>query len=332
MDNSELEDSAFEEQPLLPSSSITPAIKNQELLGLSLTTLSAFLFSIMSVMVKGSANTFSSSHLVFHRSLIQLGLSLVTCKFKNVNAVGPREIRGLLIGRGLFGAISLFLYFFTLTNMNLGDGTSLFFIAPALTSVLAYLVLGEPFARVDAMAAGSCLIGVLLVSRPSFIFGSTGGSSYPLPIWIPSLAAIIGACASSVAYLFVRRIGKRVDAVVNVGYFGLISTILSGTVLVITEGPQAFLHSYTVETAISQLSIGILAFLAQFCVNRGLQLVHAGPGTVMRNLDILFAFIWGVNLFHEPVQLTSIIGASLIGGATAMVAIWKFYNPIKTII
>jgi drug/metabolite transporter (DMT)-like permease len=55
---------------------------------------------------------------------------------------------------------------------SLADATVLTFLSPLLTGILATLLLGEPYAPVEALAAILSLGGVLLIAKPEAIFGS----------------------------------------------------------------------------------------------------------------------------------------------------------------
>ncbi len=46
----------------------------------------------------------------------------------------------------------------------------IFFTGPSLTALLAWAVLKEPLTRLDVLALSSCLVGVVLVARPTFLF------------------------------------------------------------------------------------------------------------------------------------------------------------------
>ncbi|KAI8924272.1 hypothetical protein BC831DRAFT_466132, partial [Entophlyctis helioformis] len=336
-DSIEIEDAADEEanslqRPLLGGGAGAPESTRgrKEVLGLAYMALSALGFSVMSVFVKIAGNTFPSTQVVFVRSVIQLICGVIGCLIVGVEPWGPPAVnKRLLLARGAAGAIGLGFYFFTLINMPLGDGTTIFFIGPAFTAIAAFLFLGEPFTVLDAFASVCCLAGVALVSRPEFIFSArdptegTGGIVYKYPRYIPSLSAVFAALVLSVAYCLVRIIGNRVHFMVHVTYFGLVSTGLSFVLLVAFESPVPVM-SWTLEQWGIMLSVGIAAFAAQCFLNAGLQLANAGPATLMRNLDIVFAFLFGLWLFHEVPHSTSVIGAVLIGTTTAGVAFIKW--------
>jgi drug/metabolite transporter (DMT)-like permease len=85
--------------------------------------------------------------------------------------LGPPEIRRLLVVRGITGFASLYAGFQSLRGLSVSDSTTIQFLAPNLTAALGFLVLGETLGWRDIVAGMTCLGGVLLISRPQFLFG-----------------------------------------------------------------------------------------------------------------------------------------------------------------
>eukprot|EP00842_Homolaphlyctis_polyrhiza_P002245 jgi/Hompol1/3020/HPOL_006324-RA len=231
----------------------------------------------------------------------------------------------MLTARGLAGSTGLYFYFFSIVSMPLGSATTIFFIGPTLTAIFAYLVLGEVLTRWDIASFVACLVGVVLVSRPEFIFGSDSSEDqhYAYPRYIPVLSALAAAVILAIAYCLVRVIGKTVHFMVHVTYFGFYSSLISA--IVVLNIPEAVpVSTWTPKQWLFMAGVGLFAFIAQCFLNAGLQLANAGPATLMRNLDIVFAFVAGVLIFNETPSILSIIGAILIFSATASVALIKW--------
>ncbi|TPX61666.1 hypothetical protein PhCBS80983_g00895 [Powellomyces hirtus] len=333
-----------ETEPLL-GRPVTAAVvgASREVLGLSFMALSALLFSLMSVLVKLSGNNFPFLEIVLVRSIVQFSLGVGGCIYVGVRPWGPAGFNRLwLIARGTAGATGLGLYFYTIVNMPLGDGMTIFFTGPAFTALLARVTLGEPLKPIDVLATLACLIGVVLVSRPEFIFHDSdhnhhqdadaphhGGKHHATSPWA-ALAALGGALMSAVAYCLVRKIGTRAHYMVHVTYFGAMSTLISGVALFYTATPVPLPQWTLAETAML-LAVGVSAFIAQCFLNAGLQMAHAGPATLMRNLDIVFAFVFGSVFFGETPRVTSIVGAAIILASTASVALFKWWTHKRSL-
>ncbi|KAI9144849.1 hypothetical protein BKA69DRAFT_1108808 [Paraphysoderma sedebokerense] len=325
---------ASESTPLLPSAvgNDNSSSTHSELFGLLLMSASALFFSSMSALVKFSGLTYPPFEVVLARSLIQFLLGAMGCLVVGVNPFADRDVRLLLIARGTAGAIGLGLYFWAIINMELADATVIFFTGPAFTTLFAYLALGEPITVLDIICTVLCLGGVILVGRPSFLFphpsdsepGSQSFESVHLsdlsnPSATPqnqrvlaTFAAFFAAIMSAIAYVLVRKAGRhRAHYFHHVTYFGLMSTILSAIVLFTVESPRLPTSAFDIGIL---LSVGLTAYIGQIMLNKGLQLSPAGPGVLMRNLDVVFAFIFGVLLFKEVPRWTSIVGGAVIVG------------------
>ncbi|KNE62905.1 hypothetical protein AMAG_08083 [Allomyces macrogynus ATCC 38327] len=311
-----------------------------ELAGLICMALSALFFSVMSALVKHAGFTFPTFEVVFARSVIQWTLGVIGCWWVGVPSLGPKEVRTLLVMRGSAGAIGLGAYFYAIIHMDLGESTVIFFTGPAFTALLAHLVLGEPLTRLDILSIVACLTGVTLVARPAALFpqpiddpasvmAMAGAPTVlePAPAWqrpAAIFAALLGAVMSSCAYVLVRKVGRGAHYLIHVVYFGMASTALSGVLMVIApdeRGPARWPATLLEATVL--LAIGVTAFGGQVLLNKGLQLARAGPGVLMRNLDVVFAFIFGITLFDERPFVTSILGAILIVGTTVLTGIGK---------
>lgn len=256
-------------------------------IGLMLMALSSFAFSLMSLSVKvasGPGFQFTSFELVFIRSFIQMFGALVFLVYTHRHPFGPKNsrIRWLLVGRGLAGSTGLTLFYYSLSVMSLADATVIFFTGPPFTAVLAYFALKEPISKWDITALVSCLIGVILVARPSFLFHDDESNHGDLPHEIPSInrvfgiiSALCGAVISAIAYVTVRQITKldsTVHAMVHVFSFGWISSCVS-LIGMCFQRPRlpATLPDFGIL-----LGVGLSGFIGQIMLNRGLQLSHAG--------------------------------------------------------
>lgn len=195
---------------------------------------------------------------------------------------------------------------------------------------MARITLGEPLTVLDVWATIACLVGVTLVARPEFLFRPSDVPTHSIvgdkvPASWAALAAFLGAIMSAVAYCIVRKIGKRAHFMVHVTYFGGVSTVLSAIALHFLQEAVP-VSAWTVMDWITVLSVGLAAYIAQCFLNAGLQLANAGPASLMRNLDIVFAFAFGLWFFHEVPTLTSILGATIVLGATGTVAMVKWWR------
>ncbi|KAK9759951.1 hypothetical protein K7432_016497 [Basidiobolus ranarum] len=330
-----IEEGSSEASPLLARNGDflpRPNDRKSEVSGLAAMCFSSFFFSVMAIFVKYSAQTFPSMEIVFIRSIIQFVLAVTMCRYFQVPIFGERGLRWALFIRGLFGAVGLAMNYYALTQLYLADATVLFFISPVLTAVLARIFLKEPYGMFESIACLLCTIGLLLIGKPSFLFGQNIPDSTDIDaekrLWATG-ASLLGATMSSISVVMLRQMGKTAHFMTHVVYFGGSSILFSGffTFFITTSSsiPNNFI-SWAVL-----LVIGVTAFIGQSMQNKGVQLAPAGPIMLMRNFDIVFAFTFGILLFNEVPDGVSIIGTLLIIGGTLTMGVGKWFGFSKPV-
>ncbi|KAK9767089.1 hypothetical protein K7432_003356 [Basidiobolus ranarum] len=314
---------ANEASPLLVKT--TERNSRQVILGLMLVAVSSLAFSTMSLFVKFMGFNFPPMEIVFIRSAIQFALALVSCWYMGVFPWGEPSLRKGLMVRGLAGSVGLALFYYSLTKLPLADATVLFFVSPIFSAILARIFLKEPYSSFDQAASIVSFTGVIFVAQPAFLFGSkkvAGPSDIdPTQRIIACIATLCGSVASAIAFVTIRQLGREVHYMVHVVYFGGISTVFS---LIISLLFESIKIPNTVNDWLALSVISGSAFIGQGLLNSGLQLAPAGPATLMRNFDIVFAFVFGVTLFKEVPTIYSLLGTGLILGSTIGMGIRKW--------
>mmetsp|Transcript_6806 Transcript_6806/g.7278 ORF Transcript_6806/g.7278 Transcript_6806/m.7278 type:complete len:410 (+) Transcript_6806:177-1406(+) len=146
-------------------------------LGLICVTSSAFLFGIVAALVKLIALNVYMMILV--RGSLQWVFSIVAvCAFMPAststlsNFIGePRHRPILFLRSGLYwGFICLF--WTALDLLPLGDATTVVYCSPLFTALFSWLLLGEPIPPSVIVCMALSMVGVILVTQPTFLFGN----------------------------------------------------------------------------------------------------------------------------------------------------------------
>lgn len=299
-------------------------------IGLLFMALSAVCFSLMSLLVHAlgrGTDGVSSFELVGIRAVFGLTVSGLWLFRARTNPLGPPDKRCVLCVRGLVGCVAMFINWFLLTQLPLGDATVIVFTAPLFTTLLAWLFLKEALGAVEIAGAALSCVGVVLVARPSFLFGepdttltsfdnSSGMTRGPLVC-----LGLVGAVASAVTNTIVRKL-TSVHSMVTVSYLmagGLVVSVVWVSVTSTVSLPR------TPTGWIYILCICAFGFGGQLFKTQGLKWERAGPGSMMRNLDLVLAFSFQVSFLGEPACLTSIIGAACTLIGSVMLGVWKLY-------
>ena len=287
--------------------------------GFLLIGISTISFSLMSLFVKLCA--LPASEIVFIRGLFQTIIAMIACYKKEIHPFGPKEMRGLLFFSGLTGGVSVGLYFYCIQFGNLGEITAIFFVAPAVTTILAAIFLKERLRFSAVLSIVLCAIGTALVIKPKFIFPEQIVVDNPTERTALYIS-VFGLFVSAVSYLMISVTGKRSHYLCSVFYFGFLSTLISII-------PLVYLRPVSPNWIdVGYLTLIILcAYSGQVTVNYGLQLTSS-IATLIRNLDIVFAFFYSFFIFNETVSVISIIGAVLICFGTGLI-VWDKYRINK---
>mmetsp|Transcript_5102 Transcript_5102/g.9753 ORF Transcript_5102/g.9753 Transcript_5102/m.9753 type:complete len:394 (-) Transcript_5102:70-1251(-) len=342
----------------------TPEKPKHSMKGIFLIMLGAFSFSIMFLTVKimASTNTFT---LVFYRSLVQIAISLSTLLKKRVNPLGPPGVRLQLVARAVFGGVAVAAWFYGIQILPLPDAVTLQFTTPAFAAAFGVIMVGEQWKPLDMIGAVVCISGVALIAHPTWLFGGdaeVADEDGPSP-FIKMLAVLItsgGAASAGFAYVMVRVIGARADAIgkfsrraesmhshrtsscatglfshiSTLSFFGLAVMVLYYAVLSIPlcyfgsgfiEGDWAVwqLQGFGIADYILLLLMGLGGYGGQWFTNLGLQNETAATATLATSTQIVWTYIFEIMFLHEAINSWSLGGTGLILGYMILVGAIK---------
>ncbi len=295
--------------PLRPSPSrrLSPLARARQVpLGLRYMVGAAFFFSVMSLFVKLAGQGLPSMQIVLARYVVMLAATHVMLRRAGLSAAGTD--RRALVGRSVSGFVALSLFYYAITELPLGDVTTLQYTSPMWTALIAAYFLRERSGRVVWLGMAASIGGTLLVAKPALLFG---GASLP---GVAVAAALVSAVLSGVAYVFVRKLRATDHPLVVIYWFSAIGLALTlPLALPILETPTPAEWAYL-------LVVGAATQTAQVFLTRGLHLEAAGRATAVGYLQIVFAFGWGALVFGTRPDVWSLLGAAVIVGGVLAVA------------
>jgi drug/metabolite transporter (DMT)-like permease len=277
-------------------------------LGMRYMIAGAFFFSLMSLGVKVAGQRIPSQEIVLVRGLSNVAFSWAMLCRAGVRPWGGRP--GVLLLRGLLGFAALSCFYFALIHLPLADATVLQYTNPVWTALLAVWLLGERMRRSEAALVLLSLLGVVLIVRPSFLFGSGPERLDMLAVAL----ALLGALFSASAYVTIRKLGRTEHPLVIVFYFTLV-TVPASIPGVLAEAVWPTPWEWLVL-----LGVGITAQGGQVYLTQGLQLEPAGRATAVGYLQIVFAALWGVIFFADLPDRWTVMGALVILASTLALA------------
>ena len=270
----------------------------------------AFWFSVMSLLVKIAGQRLPSIEIVLVRAVITLALSYALVRRAKLPVWGNR--RSLLVFRGLLGAAALTCFYFSIVHLPLAEATVIQYTNPVFVAIMAGVMLGEKLGRRELIGVAASMAGVLLIARPSMLFGA----STPLnPVHV--VIAVAGALFSATAYVTVRKLRDIDHPLVVVFYFPIVTVPL-----VLPFAVRGWIWPTPMEWLVL-MGVGTSTQIAQVYMTRGLQLEPAGRATAVGYLQIVFAALWGVLLLGERPDRWSLLGAAIIIGGTLLVSLTR---------
>jgi drug/metabolite transporter (DMT)-like permease len=264
----------------------------------------AFFFSLMSLAVKLVGQRLPSQEVVLVRGVMNAGFSYALLRRAGVRPWGARPV--VLALRGLLGFASMSCIYFALVRLPLADATVLQYTSPVWTALLAIFVLGERMRPREVALAAASLAGVVLIARPSFLFGAAA----PRLDLLAVAAMLAAAIFSAGAFVTIRKLGRTEHPLVIVFYFTLVTVPAS------LPGALAGFVLPTGREWWMLLAVGLAAQAGQVYLTRGLQLEPAGRATAASYLQVVFAAVWGALVFREIPDAWTVGGSVVVLAAT----------------
>lgn len=237
--------------------------------------------------------------LVLARSIVSFAISLFVIKQRKLPVFGNNK--KWLIIRGLSGTIALTIFFYTIHYLPLAIASTVQYLAPIFTVILAMIILKEKVKALQWFFIAVSFTGVALIT-----FDKLSGNVGPEEIsffWLG--LGILSAVFSGLAYTAIIKLKKTDAPITIVFYFPMIAMPIMILLC---------FYSFTMPRGIEWLFlllIGIFTQFAQILMTRALHLGTASTITPFQYLGAVYAFLIGYFVFDETLSLIVNIGIGL---------------------
>lgn len=257
--------------------------------------LSAFSFSIMQIAVKYTAQTIPVAELVFMRNFVMLLVAgAITIKNKKPLYKDKKNLP-LILGRGIFGMLGVFLYFQATKYLPSAEASVLQKSSPFFVAIFAYITMKEPMSRADIISMIVAFTGVLFVTKPS----ASGFNNY-------AIIALLSGIFAAMAYTCIGMLKNREES----------HTIMLSFAIVTCVGMiPLMLGNFKVpnlKEIIGLAIVGICGMLGQWFLTFAYMMAPAGKVSIFNYTTVIFTSILGYFIFGDKIDLFSGIGILLI--------------------
>ncbi|KAM7183322.1 integral membrane protein duf6 [Rhypophila sp. PSN 637] len=271
--------------------------------------------------------------------------------------LGAKEVRWLLVIRGVTGFFGIFPLWMSLMYLPLAEATVISFLAPSVAGFICHLVIKTPFTRREQIASLFALGGVVLIARPTSLFqigqqdvatgvavtgnGTTTtdvASSHRHSVEDATPAerlsgiglGLVGVLGAAGAFSAIRVIGTRAHPLISVTYFSVWCTIVSSTALVVA--PLLNIGQPDIKFGLPAsayqwfllIALGICGFFMQFMLTSGLgKDAKSNRANAMVYTHMLWAAGFDRFIFGHEMSGLSLAGCGLIIGSALWVALAK---------
>ena len=279
---------------------------NPRFLGLLLAFLSGVFMTAYSSMIQ-MLDEMDSMQVVVIRGVLQLGLMGSIAWHKGLSFTGAQEQYVLLVlfFVALTGGLRLLFIFTSFSRLPLGDSTAILFSSPVFVMIFSICILKERCGLFRVCAGASLLGGVVMIAKPPIIFGYGTEDTYDI---IGYVLVCLACLMSALGLVLTKKISKKVEKTVILFYLGLASAIC-GAIGLFSVGTPSIPAAW--EWGLG-LGIGILGMVQQYCLVYAVTLESPSTVTIIRQMQIILAYIVQAVMFHVMPSSTDILGASLI--------------------
>mgnify|MGYP006205931371 FL=1 len=198
--------------------------------------------------------------------------------------------------------LALTLFFFTLHKLPLAIASTLQYLSPIFTVLIASRLFHERVTKIQYFSSLVAFTGVVFIGFNGFVGGF--GGQQPDVFWM--VVGIISAILSGLAYNAISKLKETEETINIVIYFPMLALPLTGIWCLFD-----FTFPQGVEWLIL-LTIGVFTQIAQVCMTRAFLSANTAIIAPFQYIGAIYALISGWFIFNEKLELASLVGVCLV--------------------
>lgn len=238
------------------------------------------------------------------------------------------KITVMILLSALLDVILTLASFYSYHFIEFGNANALLYSKTIFCGVLAWLFLGERFTRIDFVLLSIHFVGVIFVTKPSFIF-EHGHGGYQISNFLGCVLALSGSLASCLEFITVRYLVEKeaFDAALLFVIKCLIGIVLAGILSYFNLSTHQYIRTlrelgFVIFTCIS----GFVAYALNIIA---LRTEDAKTVAAIVSVEVIVAFFLQVSFTDQRTDLPSLTGATLITVALILFCVEGIYYQRK---
>ena len=257
------------------------------------------------ILIKTLVGDFSVFQIVFMRSItssiIIVPILYYVKNQKNFFAQFQTNLIRIVLS---FMAISI--QFFTISNIQLAQVSTIGYLRPSIMSIFAYFILSEKQSRGRWLVLIVGFLSILLVFSPE-----------KTSIQFIALLALLGSCCGSLSTIFQKFLSKKFSEIQLMVWYSVGISILSFPFCLYTW------KEISLNELIFMVLTGLLATSAQYFYIKAFRLSQASFLAPIQYFHIIPVLIIGFLIFNEIPSYQTLIGALIIILSLISLLIWE---------
>lgn len=328
-----------------------PPIIPSHIQGQLLAFLSAVIGSFTTILIKKSNLLYPTEQAAIRYIFVLVIMFLIASK-KNLNIFGEKIDRRLLLIRGMTGTMGLMLAYVALSLLNPSDFSAITQSNVIITAFLARIYLKEKLTLAHFLSVLLTIVGVLLISQPTFLFprtfivnfnetNITNSTNFQVKSEnlglnkIGLIVAILDSFLWSGSQILLKKLcNKNVHYSINTIYTSYIGLPLSLALscILVYNGNSNLIYNIRYNWAnfkwhlFYSICVSILGVINMIIVNFAMSLEEASKLSIIKTTDLFFVF--GLQYVFLKIQsdYLNVIGAILILLSSFLIMIYRLLD------
>lgn len=213
---------------------------------------------------------------------------------------------GVNLSRVVLSFLAISIQFFTISNIQLAQVSTIGYLRPSIMSIFAYFILSEKQSKGRWLVLIIGFLSILLVFSPE-----------NQSIQLVALIALLGTCCGALSTIVQKYLSKSFSEIQLMAWYSLGISFLS------LPFSLYFWVDVSFKETLFMISTGLLATSAQYFYIRAFKLSQASFLAPIQYFHIIPVLIIGYVIFLEVPSIQTLIGALIIILSLIGLLIWE---------